>query len=105
MENLVGLISIKSIIFESNDSEVLVKGEMTKGTLSYDGELVVSQSQLNKLLCEMNKFSAEQFDQANIFQSESIGPNETLYFADFENAPNLPLSIFENGREVKQIRA
>lgn len=105
MENLVGQLKVKSIIFESNDSEVLVKGEMEKGILSYDGELIISQSQLNQLICEMNKHSEKTIFQNEIFQSEPIGPNETLYYADFQNAPKVSLAIFQNSGKVKQIRA
>lgn len=105
MENLATNVTVKSIIFESNDSEVLVKCIIEKGNLSYDGELIINQSQLNRLVCAISRKSKQVFQQENLFQSESIGENEKLYYADFKSAPKVQLHELQNIETIRQIRA
>ena len=50
MEASIKKLDIKSIQFESNDSEVLIKGSMSYGYLSHPTDILISQTQLNKVI-------------------------------------------------------
>ena len=48
-------IAITSILFESNDTEVLIKGNISQGVMNYDTDLVVTHSQLNIIFNSLQK--------------------------------------------------
>ena len=48
-------IEVKSILFESNDPEVLLKGIVTKGHMQYETDIIISQSQLNIVMNLLQK--------------------------------------------------
>lgn len=99
-------LAVKSILFESNDPEVLIKGTMSKGVMKYETDLVVTHSQLNIIFNNLQKYNQE-ISLNEFLISEKMHNNETLYSADFSSLQfnNIMLSDIEGGRSLKLIRA
>ena len=106
MDAITNNIGIRSVVFTSTDTGVLLKGTMEKGHLSYDTELVITQSQLNSVLNSLSRQN-ELFSIDDCLSSEIIGRNETLYFADFDYLPNSSINIqaILGAQEILLIRA
>lgn len=99
-------ISISSFVFSSKDNDVLIKGTEHQGLLSFDSEFVISQSQLNALINQLQK-NNEDFQIENHLNSERVDYDEELYFADFNQLAdkNVHLSFTNYSPNYKQIRA
>jgi gluconate kinase len=99
-------IAISSVVFISNDPEVLVKGSVSRGKLSFETELLITQTQLNMVLNQLRKQN-ESFRVDNYLQSEQVDQYEQLYYADFASVQNTTIDmrpiIKEN--QITQIRA
>ena len=63
------MIELKEVLFESNDNEVLIRGEVQKNHMRFNTEIIISHTQLNQLLSELKKLN-NYFDFSNIFRSE-----------------------------------
>ena len=106
MRNLENSLAVSSIIFTSNDNDVLLKGDLKRGQLAYETELIISQSQLNQVLNTLSKqndfFAIEEY-----LQSEIIGRDEKLFFADFGHLSNSLVDVQSilGTQECMQIRA
>ena len=50
---------ITTILFESNDISVLVKGTINQGHMNYTSDITVSMSQLNQLLNQLRRQNEE----------------------------------------------
>ncbi|MDB0037889.1 hypothetical protein N9F08_00850 [bacterium] len=99
-------IAISSLVFTSNDSEVLVKGNVSRGQLSYETELLITQTQLNMVLNQLNKQN-DSFSVANYLKSEQVDQYEQLYYADFSSVENVIIDIrpIIKEHQIMQIRA
>ena len=99
-------LAIKSILFESNDPEVLIQGKMSKGVLNYDTELIVSHSQLNIIFNNLQKHN-DDVSVSEMLISEKMYNDELLYSADFSSLSfnKIYLSTLEGNQPLKQIRA
>lgn len=106
MENIGKIITIKEIMFESNDPEVIVKGSIRDGVLSYNSEISISHSQLNILLNQFNQ-QDETFSINHYLTSEKMENGEQLYTANTSDisSNSFSLGIFENNSQIRQIRA
>lgn len=101
-----GILNVSSILFESNDSEVVVQGEISAGSLRYHSELVVTHSQLNKILCLLQGQNAN-LDLDNFFEVTPLFDGQYLYRAlchSIEN-PSISLTQIDEQAVLKQIRA
>ena len=106
MNPFIRTIEVKSILFESNDPEVLVKGKMTKGHMTFDTDVIISQSQLNCLINQLRKQN-KGFEMSQLLTSEKMYNDETLYSAEFSTVSNRQVDLEDLSviRPIKQIRA
>lgn len=99
-------IAITSILFESNDIEALIKGNVSHGVMNYDTDLVVSHSQLNIIFNSLQKQNQE-ISVNDFLKSEKMYDGETLYSANFSELSNNKISFYdiEGNQPLRQIRA
>ncbi|NVK64520.1 MAG: hypothetical protein HWE22_08020 [Flavobacteriales bacterium] len=99
-------IAITSLVFTSNDPEVLVKGNVSKGKLNYETELLISQTQLNMVVNQLSKQN-ETFQINDYLKSEQVDQYEQLFYADFSELSNRLIDIrpIVKNHQIKQIRA
>jgi len=106
MNTFIRTIEVNSILFESNDSEVLVKGTITKGHMTFDTDVIISHSQLNCLINQLQKQN-NSLEVSELLTSERMYNDEILYSAELSAISNRRVDL-ENltvMRPVKQIRA
>lgn len=106
MNTITHNVAVSSVVFTSNDTDVLLRGTIKKGPLSYETELVITQTQLNLVLNSLSKQN-DLFMIDDCLKSEIIGRDETLFYADFGHLSNSLIdvkSIF-GAKEIMQIRA
>ncbi len=106
MNSTENYMEISEIIFETNDQEVVVRGNTQQGNLSFNSETIITHSQLNQLinqLCQMNS----AFEIENYLKSERMHYGETLFTAAFPEGLNAKINIHEltHFSGVRQIRA
>ena len=99
-------MTITSILFESNDTEVLIKGNVIQGVMNYDTDLVVSHSQLNVIFNSLQKQN-QDISVNDYVGSEKMYDGEYLYSANFSELSNNKISLFdiEGNQPLRQIRA
>jgi hypothetical protein len=99
-------IAISSLVFTSNDPEVLVKGNVSRGKLSYETELLITQTQLNMVLNQLSRQN-ESFTVDTYLKSERVDQYEQLYYADFSALENATIDIrpIVKAHQIMQIRA
>ena len=99
-------IAISSLVFTSNDPEVLIKGIITREKLSYETELLITQTQLNMVLNQLSKQN-ESFTVDTYLKSEQVDQYEQLYYADFSTVVNSTIDIrpIAKSQQIMQIRA
>lgn len=99
-------IQIETIIFESNDDQVLVKGNMQNGHLGYATDIIINHSELNKLLSQI-KSNTEDFEIDNYLNCEKLYNDETLYTIDLKKSytNHIDLSTIQSTEMIRQIRA
>lgn len=94
METTVKKLSINSIQFESNNLEVLIKGSMSHGHLSHPADILVSQTQLNKIINQLTKQN-NAFEFESFMSAEPMYNNETIYTVNFDHNVNSTLFLHE----------
>ena len=99
-------MEISQIIFESNDDEVVLKGTLKQGLMSFDSETIITHTQLNQIinqLCKMN----QAFAFENYLTSEAMYDGEMLYTATIPEGMNAVISVHEltHFSGIRQIRA
>lgn len=106
MNKTANKIEISSLVFTSNDPEVLIKGTVSRGKLSYETELLITQTQLNMVLNQLSKQN-ESFSVDTYLKSEQVNQYEKLYYADFGSVSNAMIDIrpIVKSNEITQIRA
>ncbi len=99
-------IAISSLVFTSNDPEVLIKGSVSRGKLSYETELLITQTQLNMVLNQLSRQN-ESFTVDAYLKSEHVDQYEQLYYADFSAVENTTIDIrpIVKAHQIMQIRA
>ncbi len=99
-------IAISSLVFTSNDPEVLIKGSVSRGKLSYETELLITQTQLNMVLNQLSRQN-ESFTVDAYLKSEQVDQYEQLYYADFSAVENTIIDIrpIVKAHQIMQIRA
>lgn len=85
MSTLNKTIEIKSIQFESSEPEVLVKGEISQGTMNYPTDILISQTQLNIIVNQLKKKNAN-FNFSDTLTVESMFDNEKMFTSDLSDA-------------------
>jgi hypothetical protein len=99
-------IKVNTVLFESNDNEVLIKGNVKAGVMNYDTDLIISHSQLNMIFNSLQRQN-ENISVNDYLQSEKMYDGETLYSADFSSLLSniVLLNDIEGSQPLKQIRA
>tara|TARA_B110000305_G_scaffold161064_1_gene178220 strand:+ start:875 stop:1213 length:339 start_codon:yes stop_codon:yes gene_type:complete len=87
-------ISITSLQFESNDPEVLVKGIIKNGHLEHTTDVLISQTQLNKIINQLKKQNSH-FDLNSHLLVEKMYNSELMYTASFNSSVNTQLYLHE----------
>lgn len=100
------IIEIKEVLFETNDDEVLVKGEIQKDHMRFTTDILISHTQLNQLINELKKLN-HFFDFSNLFKTEKMYNGETLYSALFSDRTinTIDLNLLAFNAPLRQIRA
>ena len=100
------IIEIKALLFESNDPEVLVKGTIQKGHMNFETDVIISQSQLNALISQLQKQNngKEIYD---FLSTEKMYNGEVMYTAELSNLENRLVNLAEifPAESIRQIRA
>ena len=106
MNEVEKIITVNQILFETNDSEVVIKGNIKEGVMNYNSEVILSHSQLNMLLNQLGKQN-DSFSIDNYLISEEMYNGETLYRADISSVPSssFNLNLISFNSQMKQIRA
>jgi hypothetical protein len=106
MNTEVRTFNVSRIIFESNDSEVMLKGQVNDGYLTYDSDLIISFSQLNSVLNSLAS-SNSSFSIDSYMNKEYMGDNAYLYEADLTQLNDNQIDLFDISYQsnVRQIRA
>lgn len=98
--------NVQQVLFETNDSEVLLQGTTIKGVMHYESQLILTHTQLNQVLNLLQRQNAE-CDIHSCVKSEPMYNGETLYSGYFAELPNatIDLSLIATNYPMKQIRA
>ncbi len=106
MEATHRTLQINSILFESNDPDVLVKGTVSKGHMTYSTDVLISNSQLNRLISQLQKQN-EGLDFAELLSTEKMEENNWLYSADLSGIQDriIDLDQLSPVAPLRQIRA
>lgn len=99
-------MTVNSILFESNDTDVLINANMSQGVMNYDTDLVITHSQLNIIFNSLQRQN-QNISVHNYLKSEKMYDGEFLYSADFSNLVfnQIDLLDIEGNEPLKQIRA
>lgn len=106
MEAVNTTFKVQSILFESNDTEVIMRGTTMKGTLQYESEYILSHTQLNQVINTLQRQNAE----ATVYEmitSERMYDDNLLYTGSFEGLSDATINIAQlaSNHQMKQIRA
>lgn len=100
------IITVNQILFETNDDEVVIKGDIQDGVMNYNSEVILSHSQLNMLLNQLSKQN-DSFSINDYLVSEKMYNGELLYSADISSvsSSSFNLNLISFNAQMKQIRA
>lgn len=106
MEATNTIFNVQSILFESNDPEVLMRGTMVKGVMQYESELILSHTQLNKVINLLQRKNADTTIH-DLISSEPMYDGGLLYSGSFAELPHADIALHNISTNVpmKQIRA
>lgn len=100
------IFEVNAFQFEANDTDVLVKGTMIQNHMSFQTDVLISQSGLNRLINELYKQN-EGSSVHDLITTDWVDENEMLYSAELTSLPNRNINLnnlFEN-QTIKRIRA
>lgn len=99
-------LQINSILFESNDCDVLVKGTVTSGFMTYNTDVLISMTMLNRLISQLQKENIS-LDFNDLLNSERMDDGQWLYSANLSNLTHrmVDLSDLSPAQPFRQIRA
>lgn len=106
MEATHSNFNVQSILFESNDPEVLMRGTMVKGVMQYESEIILTHTQLNMVMNLLQQQNAETTIH-DFISSETMYDGGLLYSGTFAGLPNASIALYRISTNVpmKQIRA
>lgn len=106
MEATHSNFNVQSILFESNDPEVLMRGTMVKGVMQYESEIILTHTQLNMVMNLLQQQNAETTIH-DFISSETMYDGGLLYSGTFAGLPNASIALDRISTNVpmKQIRA
>lgn len=106
MEATNTIFNVESILFESNDPEVLMRGTMIKGVMQYESELILSHTQLNQMINLLQRQNADTTIH-DLIMSEPMYDDALLYSGSFAGLSNARIALDAIAANVpmKQIRA
>ncbi len=85
MSTLNKTIEIKSIQFESSEPEVLIKGNISQGKMSYPTDILISQTQLNIIVNQLKKKNSN-FNFSETLTIEAMFDNEKMFTSHLSDA-------------------
>jgi len=99
-------LSINTIIFESNDPLVLIKGSIKEKSLSYDSDIIITHSQLNNLINLLRKENPD-FDFEKFLTCEKVSESHFVYTAELPTLeyPAISIDKIQFKNELREIRA
>ena len=100
------IFEIERIIFESNDTSILMIGKLYEDYMNYASEMIVSSSHLNQLLNQLKRKNKD-LDIDDLIIAETMFNGETLFTINLINLHNNYVNLNEltNQDYIKQIRA
>ena len=100
------IFEIERIIFESNDTSILMKGKLYEDYMNFASEMIVSSSHLNQLLNQLKRKNKD-LDIDDLIIAETMFNGETLFTINLINLHNNYVNLNEltNQDYIKQIRA
>lgn len=106
METTSKTLQINSILFESGDQDALVKGTVTSGFMTYNTDVLISMSMLNRLISQLQKEN-ESLDFNALLVSEKMEDGQWLYSAQLQdlNHRMIDLGTLSPMQSFRQIRA
>lgn len=99
-------VEINQIIFESNDTDVLIKGTIRHDHMFFNTDILISNSMLNRIACELQK-NNEGFSFNDNMNSEKIDFDVWQYSICLDQELNriIDLSSLSPEKELRKIRA
>lgn len=105
MKSTIETFAIKNIQFSNYSDDIRLMGTYRQNNLSYETELRLEQSRLNRLINQLQKLNPEIF-VTDLLESEEILDGEVYYSFDFQNIENtLDFKTLVQDCSYKQIRA
>lgn len=106
MNTLNPSIKINSIVYDTQDRNVLIEAEQRKNHLSFETKFLISFSELNSLLNELQKMNPEVAVN-EMFVEEKISQDFTQYYLNAELLSNSRIRSTQYFMDApkKQIRA
>ncbi len=99
-------LQINSILFESGDQDVLVKGTVTSGFMTYNTDVLISMTMLNLLISQLQKENDSlEFDE--LLVREKMEDGQWMYTASLQELSHrmIDLGALAPAQSVRQIRA
>lgn len=85
-------IKISSIVYDTTDANVLINAVLFKNHLSFETHLIVSFSELNRILNQLQKLNP-MISVSELFQEERLDQHFSQFFLDGEQLNNNALMI------------
>jgi len=106
MDTNIESFAVETIIFESNDAEVLLKGTAHQGHMTYSTDMFISHTQLNQLINTLHRQNSE-LSIHDLLEAEKMYNDEILYTAQLSDDINKQVNLkeFMYNQSVVQIRA
>jgi hypothetical protein len=107
MRTEINKVNLNRIMFETGDNSILLSTTIQKGNLSYASEMIVENSELNKILNQIQKQVDENVEISSLFETEKMYDGNLLYILDLNKKINQIIDIQNliKLQEIKKIRA
>lgn len=106
MNTYNSIMKISSIVYDTCDSNVLINAQTIKNHLSYETQLMVSFSELNRILNQLQKLNP-MVTVSDLFEEERLDQQYSQFFMKTDGLNNTTVLVdhFLIDSEKKQIRA
>ena len=106
MKNALQTIEINEIMILSSNDEIMIKGTQQREFLSFETQLYINSTQLNKIINELQKLNAEQ-EVSEMFKSQPSIDGKTMFCFDATELEisTIEFDVFEQNNKLLQIRA
>lgn len=106
MEAIQKIVQVNAIIFESNDTDVLIKGTVFMGHMAYNTDVLISSSMLNRLISQLQKEN-ESLEFNDLLTTEKMDDEQWLFTAKLDEVEHrmIDLSALSPAQSLRQIRA